>query len=147
MGEIRIKGKKKRFKQLVRKAVSMAQNCCEINYDLDFKLEKMEPLVAGMYRSRFETVSLSKDCYKNMSDKELVKVLLHEIGHSYHHHMLGYKAQYLPRKHGGDKRYYCNSDQKESFAECFKDYVWKYCKGKKIKSNRLLKMEKILREG
>ena len=118
---------------------------------LKIKIKKTEvfishPHVVGYYMPMQNMIYISPALFM-LSKKQIYSTIFHEIGHAIHFVYLDYRPQYLPRKHHGDRDYYCNTNQKESFAQCFADYCLavKKKKSSKIeKSRRLSKMDKIL---
>lgn len=111
-------------------------------------LFRENPQVVGFYTWELNAIVLNPVLF-DLDDKQIYSTIFHEIGHAVHFKYLDYRPQYLPRKHHGDRDYYCNTNQKESFAQCFADYCIARKKGKlsKIgKSKRLNKMDKIINE-
>ena len=106
-------------------------------------------LIAGYYHELNKDIHICKDYIEASTKKETLKTYYHEIGHYIHDVYFGYEPQYIPRKHHGDKDLYCNKNHKESFAECFADYMMAIRKDKmkKIrKSKRLSKMHSLVQE-
>lgn len=149
------KCKNKKLKKYVEKAVRMAEKAVSFDYSLKFTLKKhicMKDAPEGTYYTglycKSDKIYIRPGFLKKGDEQEILMTILHEIGHSVHWHYFKYKAQYLPRKRHNNPYLYCNSNQKESFAECFADYAYALEKGKakKIeKSRRLSKMRKLLR--
>lgn len=140
-------------KKYIDKSYNFVNSILPIHFPLDIEIQrvnrmKKNPNVMGIFmvKNRRSIIYINPDLFQ-LSDKDIYKVIFHEIGHAIHFNYLDYLPQYLPRKHHGDMSYYCNSNQKESFAECFADYMWKLKKDKyqKIITNkRLTKMDKII---
>ncbi len=141
-----------KIKKLVKKSKKIA--CLAVNLDSIPKIRiettptmKKNPGIAGEYYPGSQVIFIRKSIV-NLGKKRACKVVLHEIGHYIHYRYLGFKPMYISRKKKGDPSLYCNSSQKESFAECFADYAYALYKGKlgKIKSSkRLSKMERIIK--
>lgn len=148
------KCKNKKLKKYVKKAVRMAEKAVSFDYSLKFILKKHDFMKSeksyytGLYFKKDDKIYIRPGFLKNADEKAILMTILHEIGHSVHWHYFKYKAQHLPRKKHNSPYLYCNSSQKESFAECFADYVYalEEKKTKKIeKSKRLSKMRKLLK--
>lgn len=147
------KKKQKKFKKIVNKTIEDIEKVIPLDYSLTilegFTVDMINnPNIAGLYITGKNTIVISPLIPSPRKEEEVRDVLLHEVGHSVHYNYLQYKAQYIRRKHKGDTSYYCNSNQKESFAECFKDYINAYSEGKfkKIENSpRLSKMGNILK--
>lgn len=152
--KIHKKKDRKKFKKMVKEVLTLVNSILPVSYELKIiegytEEMKENPAIAGLYAHRSDVVVISPALLEMGQEEILWDTLLHEIGHSIHYHYFGYRPQYLRRKHKGDIRYYCNSNQKESFAECFKDYCNAVYKGKQKKiekSERLSKMNRILKE-
>lgn len=138
-------------KKYIEKSYKFINSIIPITYSLNIQICQTKSMkhnfnIMGLYNSKNNTIYINPYLFQ-LSDKEIYKVIFHEIGHSIHFNYLDYIPQYLPRKHHGDMSYYCNSNQKESFAECFADYMWKLYNNKMnkiIHNKRLAKMHKIL---
>ena len=107
---------------------------------------------AGLYVNRKNLIYIDKDYWltnKNeVGIKRVIHTLCHEVGHAVHFIYLANKPQYLERAYKGNRRYHCNLNSKESFAECFADYCFAIFEDKKdviAKSKRLSKMGRILK--
>ncbi|MDD5854373.1 MAG: hypothetical protein PUD03_09855 [Lachnospiraceae bacterium] len=140
-------------KTYIKKSLIFIQQYVDLSPNLKIyikqtKIMKENPCILGTYCCKTDEIFINPYLFEYASNKEIFKTIFHEIGHSVHYHKFQYKAQYLPRKHNGNSKYYCNSNQKESFAECFADYMWNLKKEKFSKINsdkRLNKMKNILK--
>lgn len=140
-------------KKQIKKALQIVNQIIPLSYSIKIEIKftremKYNPNIMGLYFRSINQIYLNPMLFQ-LSKKIIYKTIFHEIGHSIHWNYFQYQPQYLPRKYHGNTAYYCNSNQKESFAECFADYIW--CvyqkKLKKIeKSRRLTKMQKLLLE-
>lgn len=139
--------------KIVGKSLSDIMNVISINFipEIDIKKTKyiiQNPSVMGYYTriNNIPFIFLNPELFK-LNKKYIMKSIYHEIGHYVHDYYFQFEPQYLPRKHHGNSDYYCNTNQKESFATAFADLIYFYKKGKfqKIKnSKRLSKLYNIL---
>ena len=141
-----------KIENIVIESLNIAKNAANVGYDVEIKAKcnkamKSDPSIAGQFVPAKLRIYIRKDVLY-LGKKRACKVVLHEIGHYIHYRYLGFKPMYIRRKKKGNPSLYCNSSQKESFAECFADYAYALYKGKlgKIKSSkRLSKMERIIK--
>lgn len=144
--------KYKKYK-IIYKSLNDVIDIISINFIPEIIIKKTKYIIQNSsvmgYYTRINNIPyiiLNPDLFK-FNKKFVKKSIYHEIGHYIHDYYFQFVPQYLPRKHHGNPDYYCNTNQKESFATAFADLIYFYKKGKiqKIKnSKRLSKLYNIL---
>ena len=109
----------------------------EVNYlglpdQLRVCCEKLEPYLAGGYDHDDRTIYISRDCLLYDHPKDCVDTILHEVYHSYQHHLCAvyetldekYQSMYFLRD---ASCYLCEFEQYNSGSNDFFEYYYQLC--------------------